>query len=83
MKNQGNMTPPKVHSSLITNSKNIKMDEMSSREFKGLVLKMISDLNKDSNKQANEEKESFQDSEDKYSHSDDKFKDLDERTAKR
>jgi hypothetical protein len=54
MKKQGNITPPRVYNSPIAESKDIVMVEMPDKEFKSLVLKMISNLNKDSDKHNDE-----------------------------
>jgi hypothetical protein len=47
MKKQGNLTPPKVHNSSITEFKDI---EMLDKKFKTIVLKMINDFKKNSSK---------------------------------
>jgi hypothetical protein len=59
MKKQSNMTPPKVHNSSIAQSKDIKMLEMSNKEFKSLVSEMTNALKQNSNKQMNEIKKSI------------------------
>jgi hypothetical protein len=38
MKEQGNMTPPKV------DSNDFKMDEMPNNEFKSIIIKMINEF---------------------------------------
>jgi hypothetical protein len=43
IKKKGNMTPPKAHSSSKTKAKNSEMAERPQKEFKSLLLKMISD----------------------------------------
>jgi hypothetical protein len=50
------MTPPKVHNSSKTESKDTAKVEMSDKECKSLALKLFSDLKEESNKQMNEEK---------------------------
>jgi hypothetical protein len=47
MKNQGNRTSPKAHSSSITEFKDTGMIEISYKEFNNLVFKMISILKED------------------------------------
>jgi hypothetical protein len=48
---QGNQIPPEVHNYPITESKNIIVDKMLDKEFKSPVLKKISDLKEDLDKQ--------------------------------
>jgi hypothetical protein len=50
MKMQGNMAPPKTHTTTISKSKAFEVAEMLDKEFKSLFLKVISDLKEDSNK---------------------------------
>jgi hypothetical protein len=45
------MTPPKGHNSSATEPKDVEMIAMPDKAFKSLVLKLISDLKKNSNKQ--------------------------------
>jgi hypothetical protein len=52
-KNQGNVTLQKSPQQLETESKDNELAEMFEREFRSLMLKMISDLKEDSNKQKN------------------------------
>jgi hypothetical protein len=47
MKNQGNMTPSKVHNFSKLNLKDVEVIEMSDKEFKSLTFKMINDLKED------------------------------------
>lgn len=52
MERQGNMTPTKVNSSLITESKNNEVVEMLHKAFKScLLLRVTSDFKVESNKQ--------------------------------
>jgi hypothetical protein len=44
MKKQGNVIPPKAQNSSITKSKDTEMAKMTEKEYKSLLLKMISDL---------------------------------------
>jgi hypothetical protein len=55
------MTPPKVHNSSKTESKDTEMVEMQNKEHKSILLKLINDLKEDSNKQIKEVKKSIQD----------------------
>jgi hypothetical protein len=43
MKQQGNMTSPKVYNSSITKTKDAEMAEMSEKEFRSLYFKMINE----------------------------------------
>jgi hypothetical protein len=54
-KKKGNITPPKVHKSTITKSKDTEVAEMADKEFK-----MINALKEESNKQLSEVRKSIQ-----------------------
>jgi hypothetical protein len=68
-----NVTLLKVHYSSITESKHTEMVEMLDKECQSLVFKMINDFREDLNKKMNEEKQSFQDLDEKFSNVDKKF----------
>jgi hypothetical protein len=45
MKNQGNVMHPKEHNySLATHAKEIQMDEISDKEFKGMIAKTLNEI---------------------------------------
>jgi polyhydroxyalkanoate synthesis regulator phasin len=68
MKNQGNIFPPNsFHNNSTSESRNNESVEISDREFRSLLLKIISDLNEDRNKQISEVKKSIQDLDKKVS----------------
>jgi hypothetical protein len=50
MEKQKYMIPPKIHNSSIMEPKDIEMAAMLNKKFKSLILKVINDLEKTSNK---------------------------------
>lgn len=73
MKKQGNMVPSKAQNPSITELKYTKMADMPNKEFKSLLIKMISDFKQYLSKQLNEVKKSFQDLDKKVINTDEKF----------
>jgi hypothetical protein len=63
----------KVNSASKTKSKDNQIVEILDKELKDLVLKMISDLKEDSNKQINEVRKSIQNLDEKIPNRDEKF----------
>jgi hypothetical protein len=43
-KKQGNMTPPKVNYSIIMDSNDNEVDEISDNRFKGMTIRMINEV---------------------------------------
>jgi hypothetical protein len=43
-KNQGYMTPPKITKSLVTDSKDTEVDEISDKKFKRIILIKLNDI---------------------------------------
>jgi DNA-binding ferritin-like protein len=58
---------------ITTESKANKLTEISDKEFRSLLLKMINDLKEDSKKQINEVRKSSQDLDKKVSNMEEKF----------
>jgi hypothetical protein len=53
MKNSGSIFSQKPYNNSTTESKDNELTDMSEKEFRNLLLKMINDLKKDSNEQIN------------------------------
>jgi hypothetical protein len=51
MKNQGKMIPSKIHNSQITELRDTEMTDITDKELKSTLFKMINDFKEDSNKQ--------------------------------
>jgi hypothetical protein len=50
MKNQGNVSPPNSHHNSTSEPKDKELAEISEKDFRSLLLKMIRDLKQDSNR---------------------------------
>lgn len=48
------MTPSKIHNSPITDPKDTDMDEISDKEFKRIIIKIINEFQENTGKQLNE-----------------------------
>jgi peptidoglycan hydrolase CwlO-like protein len=74
VKNPGNVSPPNSHHSNSTSeSKDGELANKLEREFRSLLLKMISDLKEDSNKQISEIRKSIQNLDKKVRNMEEKF----------
>lgn len=57
------LPPPKVYNSLVTDFKDIEMEEMPDKELKRMMLRMINKFKENTNKQLNEIRKMMQDME--------------------
>jgi hypothetical protein len=74
MGNQGKVSPLNSQDNNSTSeSKHNELIKMSEREFRRLLLQMITDLKEDSNKQIDETRKSIQDLDKKVSNMEEKF----------
>jgi hypothetical protein len=72
--NQSNVSPLNSHHNNSTSeSKDNELAEISEKEFRSLLLKIISDLKENSHKQINEVRKSIQDPDQKVSIKEEKF----------
>lgn len=66
MKNQGNITPPKKHSSLLTDPKETKIYKLPEGKFKIIILRTLSKIRENTDRQFDEIRKRIHDLSEKF-----------------